>query len=621
VNRTGRNEPCPCGSGKKYKRCCIDKPPFVTDRLTLRILELFKNNFESIVAAGNETRGKLNRRIFDLFEACDAGIDKRAVCIREYVDWLETQCAAIISRHHPIFWLSIDRRFPAWLSLGHPENPNEKRLLQELSVLKTAMFFKHGSKGPAKLKAYIDGTFEVDVSSADVIDLFGVLHVLLSEIINLQTVYRRVNKGANLEVGRSGELVAEPDRETIELMLLYDRRRHEFSTTFSPIGFFSAFEAKREFPSTELRNDHWSTLTFEFNEDRDYIYQIGSRARIRGPGFLPYRLSLNFLRFIEPFETQVEAVTGLTLRQLRLCFAALKNYICDRWHEEGTPFTYLNRGLSFAETSFLSTKLTECLMELFEGEAEQRSANESVAVFLRLLSSNKDFRQYDVLLRRGLGCLYESEELSILDLNLSVSALGHLMMDLQLDNQMRQIKGGHLETYIANRMPSDCPHVIFPMKPGLKLKRKGEKNAFAELDVYVQAGTLLFLVDCKAYSLTHEYFRGDRKAVENRWLLNEQWLEASDRRGHEISKVPEGANYTIPENVTHLIPVVCSAFPEFFWSLDENKFLVSKRTPRVCTYHELAELLNSSKLAELSAKAFAIEVRGTRPLAQAPGTH
>ena len=24
--RVGRNEPCPCGSGKKFKRCCIDKP-------------------------------------------------------------------------------------------------------------------------------------------------------------------------------------------------------------------------------------------------------------------------------------------------------------------------------------------------------------------------------------------------------------------------------------------------------------------------------------------------------------------------------------------------------------------------------------------------------------------
>ena len=23
--KIGRNDPCPCGSGKKYKKCCIDK--------------------------------------------------------------------------------------------------------------------------------------------------------------------------------------------------------------------------------------------------------------------------------------------------------------------------------------------------------------------------------------------------------------------------------------------------------------------------------------------------------------------------------------------------------------------------------------------------------------------
>ena len=23
--KIGRNEPCPCGSGRKYKRCCLDK--------------------------------------------------------------------------------------------------------------------------------------------------------------------------------------------------------------------------------------------------------------------------------------------------------------------------------------------------------------------------------------------------------------------------------------------------------------------------------------------------------------------------------------------------------------------------------------------------------------------
>jgi len=25
ADRTGRNDPCPCGSGKKYKKCCLPK--------------------------------------------------------------------------------------------------------------------------------------------------------------------------------------------------------------------------------------------------------------------------------------------------------------------------------------------------------------------------------------------------------------------------------------------------------------------------------------------------------------------------------------------------------------------------------------------------------------------
>ena len=25
VTKIGRNDPCPCGSGKKYKNCCLDK--------------------------------------------------------------------------------------------------------------------------------------------------------------------------------------------------------------------------------------------------------------------------------------------------------------------------------------------------------------------------------------------------------------------------------------------------------------------------------------------------------------------------------------------------------------------------------------------------------------------
>ena len=40
--RTGRNDPCPCGSGKKYKHCCLEKDraaelaPAIAQRVTLQ---------------------------------------------------------------------------------------------------------------------------------------------------------------------------------------------------------------------------------------------------------------------------------------------------------------------------------------------------------------------------------------------------------------------------------------------------------------------------------------------------------------------------------------------------------------------------------------------------------
>jgi hypothetical protein len=182
------------------------------------------------------------------------------------------------------------------------------------------------------------------------------------------------------------------------------------------------------------------------------------------------------------------------------------------------------------------------------------------------------------------------------------------MMDLQLDSEMKRIKGSTFEAAVASRVLSDCHAVSMPIRPGLKLKKRGEQNAFAELDAYIQVGTLLFLVDCKAYSLTREYFRGDFRAVMNRRILTNEWLDGSDRRTREIAKHPAGANYTIPKEITHLIPVVCSAFPEFWWSFDENEFLVTRKIPRVCTYHELVEVLNSEAVGDLTEKAFAIPI-------------
>lgn len=35
ASKIGRNEPCPCGSGKKYKHCCVQKKGQLTQRSRL----------------------------------------------------------------------------------------------------------------------------------------------------------------------------------------------------------------------------------------------------------------------------------------------------------------------------------------------------------------------------------------------------------------------------------------------------------------------------------------------------------------------------------------------------------------------------------------------------------
>jgi hypothetical protein len=53
MSKFGRNDPCPCGSGKKYKKCCLSetytevgKEDSIRGRLVEDLLRFFKNNYE-----------------------------------------------------------------------------------------------------------------------------------------------------------------------------------------------------------------------------------------------------------------------------------------------------------------------------------------------------------------------------------------------------------------------------------------------------------------------------------------------------------------------------------------------------------------------------------------------
>lgn len=50
---TGRNEPCPCGSGKKYKKCCLPKEQDEKQKAIIKQREDFK---QRLLAAKKEYR-------------------------------------------------------------------------------------------------------------------------------------------------------------------------------------------------------------------------------------------------------------------------------------------------------------------------------------------------------------------------------------------------------------------------------------------------------------------------------------------------------------------------------------------------------------------------------------
>lgn len=58
--KISRNDPCPCGSGKKYKQCCIDKPihkplPFKATLLSKpKEIDLMARTFGSMIAEADK---------------------------------------------------------------------------------------------------------------------------------------------------------------------------------------------------------------------------------------------------------------------------------------------------------------------------------------------------------------------------------------------------------------------------------------------------------------------------------------------------------------------------------------------------------------------------------------
>ena len=614
MTKIGRNERCPCGSGKKYKKCCgataAQQSKYATDRVTARILDLYSSNIDKIRTRFAEVSQQLIAARQTLLAECPSDIEKTQQLLELYAATLEQSMQRVLERASPTFWLSLERRFPPWLHLSSISgSPGlELQVLRECRLVGTALLLKHGSSNTTDWRPNYDGTMEINPTPADVVDMLGCVQPYINEIGGLAILYRRVGKGGRLVIDGRGVLDAVLDDEIERAADLYTRRRQLLPATFGSVGLPTTFAVIDAPNPGDLALKRQSLFFLDYNIDATAEYSIPSTGlKVKGPGFKP-RVALlkDIFHSLQPFESKIEEITGFSLVELELAFTALTTFLVKIYDGPG-GYTCLTRGLVFCHRDWMIYRLRSELRSVSEGQASSINVEEVIAKLVVLLRCRADgIRDYDVFLRRGCGCLLEQDYLVVLDFTLVLQTLNDLLLDMQLDNDMRRIKGTFFEKTVVEELRRDVPRIEFPMKPGLRLKRKDSRQILAEADLYIKLGVCLILVDCKSYSVTREYLKGTHRAVTTRWEIVKQWIKENDDRARLIARTADPGNYQIPPGTTHIIPLVCSAFAEFIWGMKKEWFL--SEVPRVCTYAELVRLLREGGPAILEDKSYVVPI-------------
>lgn len=126
--KVGRNQPCPCGSGKKYKRCCLSRDP--ASRVEAANLAQQRHTHVAPPACGfffgEDDLDELSNRVVDLIDDGRLG-QAEAACQElkeqypEVIDWLFRTAMLHEARGEPQRAIEYYERTLAWMD----DNPDD----------------------------------------------------------------------------------------------------------------------------------------------------------------------------------------------------------------------------------------------------------------------------------------------------------------------------------------------------------------------------------------------------------------------------------------------------------------------------------------------------------------
>jgi hypothetical protein len=478
------------------------------------------------------------------------------------------------------------------------------------------MFWKYGDH--ALKDCSISHSGKIEIVGSQNFKLFCEILALACEIVNTPSTYRRLAKGASMRLGTAGELITTLPVNVEVSGTFYDRRRGRVGAPLSEIGFaipvrecqgawMPGVSLDRE--GNVVESDSWPPLFFEENsfEPGSIKYQCGGFEGFEDPNYMRSSWVLtDWESLLVCFEPALFCQTGLRLSEMSACFRSLNNLlVANLQGHRGVSCHSL--GVLALPRSELEKNMISFLNKYLTGSAPG-DPSRVLERFLKLLEHDAGaLDQYDFFTWHSAGVLLPFGDMTVLDLCQISQKFTQVVRSLQLGPEMRTVKGGTFETVVASQIEKYCRGISFPIPQSQELYREGSNNPFAEVDVYISKGDVLFLVDCKACCVSRRYLKGEPPQVAHRWAKVQDWIRESDRRARAIALRPIGDNYAIPDSCRCIVPIVCSSFPEYFFDLSEE-MLLTESIPRVCTLPELLEVLNRCEALNLSQKPYAVAI-------------
>jgi hypothetical protein len=632
----GQNDTCPCGSGKKYKKCCGRANAIADSSVFPKPVDLVMLRMVSLMARSGLDVWKWSRQIVEGIEKaifsevprqCVLPSDKAASVLQKFLMKLEDEMRRILSADSRYFWLFLSRR----LSID-PRKFQSSRLTTELCwTIMNLAIFKHGLDTGRQFVAISDieaaerwalsGTEDEPLKGDSQFKGGSILPIQLTldDVKNIflveQLAYyywgctatlRRVYKGGKLRIKDGLHGRVKHDKDTAWLINFYDKRL-QYSNLLGDIGTAIGPRILEKLEGHEF--DLWAGLpnTWQIKvpitwlEDKPFAYASGEATQEQ----MPDLIIPNYVWV--PISLQAFREKSMLFREVLTEFWEVSPEefmsfliaVSDReWQYFGSDsrarMQIMERGYSIDwGNKFLDEILSvyKTTYSKLHGTCNNQRAKKVCNGLLQKLTYNEhSCSSIDLWERTGRKPFLDSEFGLICDYTAFSDMIKMYFEPLnRLSGAVGKVKGKAYEKDVAAYLASHATG----FDPWLVSRRiRSDAGGYLDIDVSGTCGNVLYIFECKCHYLNLAFDRGLPEELEKRRIYYSKALAQADNTAKFLASHPKGKSYEVPSSIDFIVSGAISPHPEYINERSQSLFF-TERIPRICTPEEAAAFIST----------------------------